>query len=925
MPAGLMAFLHKAMRWVRYAYFLRFSLGLWFFALVLCWLNTSAARMLTSGIMTPETIQQYACVGFFLVSAGFVALITARVVLINGPERWDKCYDEFDDGRPRSLKILLVNDQGQLEWAALLMSQLPNAFVYSYLTLNAISSGVPIGEVIFGLILGCVVAVVLWWVANAWYYLAYEPVRASEKVEFQQNAARTLLFPRVLFGLAKPGDPFDHEQKTLEAASTWLRGLSRWPRWLAGLLSTPGYVGPEGHIYEGHVFSGLAGFVFLGIYLLLWPLAGPVPAFRWSLFAIALLAFVAAAAVWFAWGDKSAARIEARARALRSWKIGLNAAVVAFVVCIALLYFLTSAERFPILATILITATSLCWALCGISFFFDRYRFPVFTVLLVLTIAPRLMHWDRSIDWANGPAWGSGQEEHYLSITQAESRRDCVPTPKDILLDRLAASGGQLDDSQQDRPLIIVTAGGGGLHASAWTAAVLARLEAAFDQASPGSFHRSLLLASTVSGGSVGLLSYLREIQPGGVPDFTRMQIAAQCSSLEAVGWGFAYYDLPKAFVPLFPYFISPSTGDGDLDKSPLLKDRTWSLRKGFARNATNDFCVDTWHRDRGEALPGGLRDRLASSLKHQSEAEELEKKLTLRSLLPGKNNIFPAFSMNTTSYEDGLRFLLANYRIPDPDTGLGWPDSQPNYKARSFLATYGTGLGKAGAFIPDLPLATAAQLSAAFPYISSAARVPMSLDGQVNALHFVDGGYYDNDGTASVVEFLRYALARPPSVGKDVCEAWSKEEEAKASSRKLRILVIEIRNSGDDAGGELDQWPAHTSAQTPANLLTQLFAPPLGLWRAGHASVTGRNRIALAQLEHALADRLEVHRVVFADSHAIPDVHTDPLSWSLTPNQRREVQHSASSDPEVRGRYDEALTWFTRKRAEWDKADRTP
>ncbi len=81
---------------------------------------------------------------------------------------------------------------------------------------------------------------------------------------------------------------------------------------------------------------------------------------------------------------------------------------------------------------------------------------------------------------------------------------------------------------------------------------------------------------------------------------------------------------------------------------------------------------MDTWHRDHGEPVPGGLRRRLASSLKHQSDAEELEKKLTLRSLLPSKNNIFPAFTMNTTSYEDGLRFLLANYRIPDPDTALG-------------------------------------------------------------------------------------------------------------------------------------------------------------------------------------------------------------------------------------------------------------
>src|SRR6201996_7959618 len=110
MPTRVMVFLHQAMRWVRYAYFMRFSLGLWCFALILCCLNSSSARTLTSGIMTPEIIQQYACVGFFLVSAGFVALITARVVLINGPERWDKCYDEDapdpsnrNDGRPKLL------------------------------------------------------------------------------------------------------------------------------------------------------------------------------------------------------------------------------------------------------------------------------------------------------------------------------------------------------------------------------------------------------------------------------------------------------------------------------------------------------------------------------------------------------------------------------------------------------------------------------------------------------------------------------------------------------------------------------------------------------------------------------------------------------------------------------------------------------
>ena len=45
-----------------------------------------------------------------------------------------------------------------------------------------------------------------------------------------------------------------------------------------------------------------------------------------------------------------------------------------------------------------------------------------------------------------------------------------------------------------------------------------------------------------------------------------------------------------------------------------------------------------------------------------------------------------------------------------------------------------------------------------------------------------------------------------------------------------------------------------------------------------------------------------------------------EAISWSLTPAQRREVQHSASADPEISRRYQEALTWFTNQRAAWDK-----
>src|SRR5580700_10748124 len=100
----LLKFLDAAKRWVRYAYFMRFALALWLFAPLLCLLDARTGfKTLTSGVMTPETLQQYICVSFFLVSAGFVALICARVVLVNGPSRFDTCYDEHNDGRPSTL------------------------------------------------------------------------------------------------------------------------------------------------------------------------------------------------------------------------------------------------------------------------------------------------------------------------------------------------------------------------------------------------------------------------------------------------------------------------------------------------------------------------------------------------------------------------------------------------------------------------------------------------------------------------------------------------------------------------------------------------------------------------------------------------------------------------------------------------------
>jgi hypothetical protein len=55
-----------------------------------------------------------------------------------------------------------------------------------------------------------------------------------------------------------------------------------------------------------------------------------------------------------------------------------------------------------------------------------------------------------------------------------------------------------------------------------------------------------------------------------------------------------------------------------------------------------------------------------------------------------------------------------------------------------------------------DISVLTATRLSAAFPYVAPAARADVDGPG----VHIVDGGYYDNYGTSSLVEWLDYKLS---------------------------------------------------------------------------------------------------------------------------------------------------------------------
>ncbi len=864
---------------LRYLYYLRFSILLWAFPLVLWWANWPANdRSLVSGVITPETWGEYLCVFFFLIADSLVALMLARIVVINGESR-------FGDCPPKLLARLLAHPNTGEEWFTLLVSQANTVVLTIYFFANGADEGVDPSQVAVGLVAALVTSFLFWYAVTAIYYLTYRPDNDSEKqaaAKENRTIARTLILPRSLIFLSPDGKKHGFGD-VLEDADTPLP-----TGWLARLFPVTGYRWPpKGSLFEGHYFSLLSATGFFALYWFLWPLTAPIAAHAVSTVALAL-EVIGGIAVYVLVLSAKAPGIgteeeQQNKKTLRLWKAILALPILGFSIGVPILCTELDVSRFPILALVLILVISLAWLFGAVAFYADRYRIPVLTVFLVAIIIPRLFHWT------------GAREEHYLSIALKDAPTT-LPTPAEILDARIRRE--QELTSQQKQPassiptFFVVTSTGGGIHAAGWTTAVLQHLESQFGD----HFHDHVLLLSTVSGGSAGLLTYLRELHDAGngeSPQWSRMVPEAECSSLEAIGWGLVYYDVPKAIVPFLPTLVSPSTGVDDLRSGPLGMDRTWSLRRAFERNLNDPHC-------RPAANPG-LKVPKSEVDAAQSQADASYGQLTLGEFNAMQSPYpYPAFSMNTTTVENGSRFLLSNYKVTrDADIGVPAP-------AESFLDVYGS-TGLVSSRYADLPLQTAAQMSATFPYVSSAATFP-AVPGK-QTVHFVDGGYYDNDGTATALEFLRSALIGSSELNSatagSAALAAGKQPSSTTTPRKVRILLVEIRNSKEANAGPFplalkDDPDKKCKAW---NLGDQLTAPLKAFYGGGHGSVTGRNRSILALLEAAYSDKLVLRHFLITDEtngsdnvSCLPDKSpaTDPLNWSLTPRQRGEVGASA-------------------------------
>jgi hypothetical protein len=334
------------------------------------------------------------------------------------------------------------------------------------------------------------------------------------------------------------------------------------------------------------------------------------------------------------------------------------------------------------------------WLAPQFFLFFGLRRFPVFLILIAWALGaaaldPGGYHNARTIDrtGAAHPVTLSGAWNSWLARQPA----------------------------QPAVPLVFVAAEGGGIRAAYWTARVLdCTMRADLDscgyepRGGPGQ-PRSIFAASGVSGGSLGLVSYVAAVRRNEQGNWPNDRLGEDF--IAPTGAWMLFADLPNS---LFKLDFRP-------DRAGVLEE-AWE---------------DAW------GSPSPLAEGLFATWATDSRV--------------------PLLLLNGTSVQDGCRL---NGSILDADV-----EEAPRGKAlraRDCLSMDAFGPGSTGnsstaslaathdlvdllCADQDVRLSTAALLSARFPWVSPAGRIPRC--GTSFAVFSVDGGYFDTSAASTIQE----------------------------------------------------------------------------------------------------------------------------------------------------------------------------
>ncbi len=547
-------------------------------------------------------------------------------------------------------------------------------------------------------------------------------------------------------------------------------------------------------------------------------------------------------------------------------------------------------RMWPILFYIMLLFLMLILTTPGIAFFVDLFGVPpslvIFFLLVAIAWIARTDHYFELLQPVEKAASRvstdvlphSEQESHPNAFVAACDLHSCRPRNPDDDFElpirlpywteylQTLSDTGRVFSGPKAKPLVIVTASGGGIQAAAWATRVLYELDTRYSD-----LVNSICLFSPVSGGSTGIMHFLAHRAFRNTPlayneeqadkeksneeeeiNASRWAYRAACrSSLEAVAWGILFPDFVRTVAPL-PWFNK-------------MQDRGWALEASWWNNLTVDDAKD-WSK--------------VQSLQ-MSQLSELTR--------IGK---LPPVIFNATSVETGQRVMLGTIygdRIrpnsdPHDSSGASYVDRPIDYfRLLAELAT------KASFLETDMRVTTAVRLSATFSYVTPVAR-PFSASFEQAAtkakttspddisqtrrkmsMHICDGGYADNSGVVTAVQLVRQLL-------------FDRTSNLPAPEIDQVILL------------RIEPFPPSEQrlSEQSAGVFSSLFGPASALANARTSSQAERGRLETQLLELAASGRfrelLFQFRVPSVPSKRDP---LPPLTWRLTPDNLRDLDQA--------------------------------
>jgi len=340
--------------------------------------------------------------------------------------------------------------------------------------------------------------------------------------------------------------------------------------------------------------------------------------------------------------------------------------------------------RFAGPPAILAFALSAFVSFCGWSFIEGRKRrFPIFWTAAAAAIAFSWLDWND-----NHPI-----RVHRDPVAQSPSK------PADAFAKWMSIKG------HPTRPVILVSAEGGGIRAAYFTAVALARIA----DRCPAAADR-IFAINGVSGGSVGAAVFAAILHEKPLPDFSTMSAdqlpPCDFSPAEPGPYEQAVNAVLRQdhLSPILGGLLFPDTVQRFLPFAIPMFDRQLAFEQGLIASFRETVGEDTLSKSIYDMVPAA-----------------------------GDYRSTPHLLLNATSVETGERVVAGNILFSSPD-------NVPNM--RSFAS-----------MMPDtnFSVVTLAATSARFPYLSPSGFVIK--EGRKE--RFVDGGYFDNSGAATMIDLF--------------------------------------------------------------------------------------------------------------------------------------------------------------------------